>query len=169
MATASCRRSISTWSWNACPIPRATGSRSPCRANSCPTNITRPAATCRNMGSRRGEKTRALSSTSLRAKRSNPSGGEGRMDCFVACAPRNDGRDDAALRPRLHLRNGLRHQLVRLRTELRFRQVNALGGEIAHHLADHVAVALLLEVGGDHGPGIVIGGLARQSELLGHP
>src|SRR3954470_13438440 len=28
---------------------------------------------------------------SLRAQRSNPSGGEGRMDCFVASAPRNDG------------------------------------------------------------------------------
>ncbi len=38
-----------------CPIPRATGSRSRCRANSCRTNITAPAATCRNMGSRRGE------------------------------------------------------------------------------------------------------------------
>lgn len=26
----------------------------------------------------------------MRAKRSNPSGNEGSVDCFVACAPRND-------------------------------------------------------------------------------
>jgi hypothetical protein len=53
MATASCRRSISTWRWSAYPIPRAIGSRSPCPANSCHTNITAPAATFRNTDSRR--------------------------------------------------------------------------------------------------------------------
>ncbi len=41
--------------WNASPIRRATGSSSRCRANSCRTNITAPAATCRNMASRRSE------------------------------------------------------------------------------------------------------------------
>src|SRR5215211_1843725 len=30
--------------------------------------------------------------TSLRVKRSNPGCSKGRMDCFVACAPRNDAR-----------------------------------------------------------------------------
>src|SRR4051812_20818855 len=40
------------------PNPKATGSRSPCQANSCRTNITAPAATCRNMASRRGEGSR---------------------------------------------------------------------------------------------------------------
>jgi cyanate lyase len=46
---------ISTWRWNGCPIPRATGSRSRCPANSCLTNITAPAATCRNTASRRND------------------------------------------------------------------------------------------------------------------
>jgi hypothetical protein len=32
-----CRQSISTWRWNASLIPKATGSKSPCRENSCRT------------------------------------------------------------------------------------------------------------------------------------
>ncbi len=39
--------------WSASPIRRATASRSRCPANSCRTNITAPAATCRSTGSRR--------------------------------------------------------------------------------------------------------------------
>jgi cyanate lyase len=39
--TASCRRSISTWHGTRRPIPRATASRSRCRANSCRTILRR--------------------------------------------------------------------------------------------------------------------------------
>ncbi|TMJ17172.1 MAG: hypothetical protein E6G93_14610 [Alphaproteobacteria bacterium] len=35
--------------------------------------------------------------SSLRAQRSNPEVARRKMDCFVACAPRNDGYDDKDL------------------------------------------------------------------------
>jgi cyanate lyase len=41
--------------WSACPTRRETASRSRCPENSCRTNITVPAATCRSMGLRRGD------------------------------------------------------------------------------------------------------------------
>ena len=44
-----------------------------------------------------------------------------------------------------------------------------LGGEIAHHLADHVGVAGFLEFGCDDFLGIGVGGVAGQAELLGRP
>ena len=53
------------------PIPRATGSRSRCPANSCRTNITAPAATCRSMGSRRSDLDHCRHS-GARGKRAKP-------------------------------------------------------------------------------------------------
>jgi hypothetical protein len=47
-------------------------------------------------------------SSSLRAQRSNPSSSKkARMDCFVASAPRNDGRYDSAISPRVFARGAL--------------------------------------------------------------
>src|SRR5258708_11099772 len=170
MATASCRRSTSTWCWNACPTPRATGSRSRCQANSCRINITTLAAMCRNMASRRGEAGHGpLPVIASEAKQSIAK--KERVDCFVARAPRNDG-GTGAIRPlhsRLHLLHSLHHQLVHLGADLRFRDGNAPGGEIGHHLADDGSGAAFAELGGDHHPGGVFGRLARDSELFGHP
>ena len=45
---------------------------------------------------------------------------------------------------------------------------DALGVEIAGHLADH-AVAAFLEIGGDDVLGVGAGGVARHSELFRHP
>ena len=74
----------------------------------------------------------------------------------------------SASRPRLHLRDGLRHQLVHLGAELRFGDDDALGGEIAGDLADR-AIAAGLEIGGDDVLGVGRGGVAGQAELFGRP
>src|SRR5260370_38022592 len=72
-------------------------------------------------------------------------------------------------RPRLHLRDSLRHQLVHLGAELLFGDGDALCREIARHLVDHIAVSGFLELGCDDLPGIGVGVLARHSELVRHP
>ena len=69
---------------------------------------------------------------------------------FSYCAIRYSPR----LYPRLHLRDGVRHQLVHLGADFLFRDRDALGGKIAHHLADDVGVAALAKFGGDHVLGI---------------
>ena len=74
-----------------------------------------------------------------------------------------------SLSSRLHLHDGRRHQLVHLDAKLRLGDGDALGVEIAQHLAQHVAVAGFLEIGGDHFLGIGSGGVAGDSELLGCP
>ncbi len=66
---------------------------------------------CAASGAREWSTARALSSSSLRAQRSNPeSFGGGILDCFVARAPRNDGaRGNSAV---LHAQTNRRHALA---------------------------------------------------------
>ena len=73
------------------------------------------------------------------------------------------------LRPALDLQYRLRHQLVHLGANRRFGDRDALGGEVADHLADDVGVAGFLEIGGDHFLGIGGGGVALEAELRGDP
>src|SRR5216110_1040604 len=54
----SCPPSISTWRWNASLIPKGIGSKSPCRENSCRTNITARVETCQPTGTRRNRSPR---------------------------------------------------------------------------------------------------------------
>ena len=68
----------------------------------------------------------------------------------------------------LHLRDRQRHQFVHLGAELRFRDGDALGGEIGRHLATTRSPACL-EIGGDDLLGIGVGGVAGHAELLRHP
>src|SRR5207247_8549842 len=74
-----------------------------------------------------------------------------------------------ASHPRLYLRDGLHHQLVHFHPNLFFGDRDALGGEIAHHLAEHVAVAGFLEIGRHDLPGRGGGGVARHAELFRRP
>src|SRR6266436_3189706 len=120
MATASCRRSISTWRWSGCPIPRAIASRSRCRANSCHTNITAPAATCRNMDLKRDRGEWRIGSSEW---------------TILPLAIRH------SLLALLDLRDRDRRQFIHLAANLRFADRNALGGKVAGHLADDAGVA----------------------------
>jgi hypothetical protein len=72
------------------------------------------------------------------------------------------------LLPRLYLHHRLRHKFVHLGAKLRLGDQNALGVEVAGHLADD-AVAAGLEIGGDHITGVGAGSIARDSEPLRHP
>src|SRR5262249_13325811 len=112
---ASCRRSISTWCWNGCPIPKAIGLRSQCQANSCRTNITAPAATCLNMGSRKDNES-ALRSLKERCA----------VPFFLAAF---------GLIACLHLRDGHEQQFVHLFTKLLFAEGDVLRGQVCHDLA----------------------------------
>ena len=75
----------------------------------------------------------------------------------------------ACSRPRLHLGDRCRHQLIHLGAHLGSGDGEALGGKILHDLVLDVLVAGFLEIGRDHFLGIGRGGIARSGRAFRLP